>query len=224
MAFSQADLNAISAASQNYKVPLGILKGVATVETGGEPNPDTSVSNKGAVGLFQILPTTGSQPGYGVQPVSGSLTDPTVSANFAAQYLTGLYGKLGNWQDTLAAYNAGAGNLSAGQGYASKVLALAGSDVAPPGSSASIASGQTPVGQELTNAGGASATNAGNAQQQSTGIGWIDAIVGSVGAFVNEALLVGLGIGLILIALIWAFSESKTVQVTAGNLAKAAAA
>jgi hypothetical protein len=92
--FSQADLDAIAAAQAahpNLAANNINLLNIAQEETGGQSDPDTAVSSTGAQGLFQILPSTASSPGFGVSPVDPStLNNPNVSANFAGDYLSGL--------------------------------------------------------------------------------------------------------------------------------------
>lgn len=53
----------IAQAEKKYGLPPGILQGQLVVESGGDP---TAVSNKGALGLMQIMPDTARR--YGVDP------------------------------------------------------------------------------------------------------------------------------------------------------------
>ena len=120
---SAADQTAIQNASAQTGVPIGLLQAVQQQETGGSPNPDTAVSSTGAQGLFQILPSTAGQPGFGVTPLPASaLTDPTQNSLFAAQYIQGLANANGG--DYAAAINRYSGGtyqlaqLNGGQGVA----------------------------------------------------------------------------------------------------------
>jgi soluble lytic murein transglycosylase-like protein len=100
-------------------------------------------SSAGAIGLFQLMPTTAA--GLGVNPA-----DPTQNIAGGLAYLQQLYNQFGDWQDALEAYNGGPahvlnGTVSAGaQAYAASVLAAAG---LPADSSASDTSGD---GSDLT--------------------------------------------------------------------------
>lgn len=72
-------------------------------ESGGDPN---AVSSKGALGVTQVMPKTGADPGYGVKP----LQNQTVAeqTRFGKDYLTAMLNKYdGNVEKALAAYNAG---------------------------------------------------------------------------------------------------------------------
>lgn len=74
-------------------------------ESGGDP---TAVSVKGARGVTQVMPATGSDPGYGVKPMQDqSVAEQT---RFGKDYLTAMLNKYdGNVEKALAAYNAGPG-------------------------------------------------------------------------------------------------------------------
>lgn len=74
-------------------------------ESGGDP---TAVSVKGARGVTQVMPATGTNPGYGVTPMKDqSVAEQT---RFGKDYLTAMLNKYdGNVEKALAAYNAGPG-------------------------------------------------------------------------------------------------------------------
>lgn len=74
-------------------------------ESDGDP---TAVSVKGARGVTQVMPATGSDPGYGVAPMKDqSVAEQT---RFGKDYLTAMLNKYdGNVEKALAAYNAGPG-------------------------------------------------------------------------------------------------------------------
>lgn len=85
-----------------YGLPTGILRSVATVESGGNPY---ATSGAGARGLFQFMPGTAKD--LGINPL-----DPSQAANGAARYLRQLLNQTGgNLEDALAAYNWGIGNV-----------------------------------------------------------------------------------------------------------------
>lgn len=88
-------------ATAQYGLPPGLLARVAQEESGFDP---TAVSPAGAQGLFQFMPATAAD--FGIDPF-----DAKASTYAAAKYLRQLYDKFGSWQQALAAYNWGAGNL-----------------------------------------------------------------------------------------------------------------
>lgn len=87
-------------------------------ESGGDPN---AVSPVGAQGLTQVMPTTGRNPGFGVEPLDDPF-DPVESRRFATDYLSAMLRRYnGDLETALVAYNAGPGNadkfLKAGKKY-----------------------------------------------------------------------------------------------------------
>lgn len=92
---------AVNAADQ-YGVPPNLMTSMIAGESGWNTNAYNTTS--GAMGLAQVLPSTAANPGYGVTP----LTQPynaTSSINFMAQYLSGLYNKLGSWAGAVGSYS-----------------------------------------------------------------------------------------------------------------------
>lgn len=76
---------AIDAASRKYNVPRSVIEAQITQESTWNPK---ALSNKGAVGLMGVMPSTARQPGYGVSPVDPSrLTDPATNIDFGTHYL-----------------------------------------------------------------------------------------------------------------------------------------
>lgn len=99
-------LPAINAAQQNG-VPAGLFLAQLNAESGG--NPTAFNASSGATGIAQFLPSTASNPGYGIS--SFDPTDPIASINAAAKYDGALFASTGNWSDALAKYSgAGVGN------------------------------------------------------------------------------------------------------------------
>ena len=89
-----------------YGIPTDIASRMASQESGFNPS---AVSNKGATGLFQILPST-AQEEAGLQNMSGyDLKNPEDSTKLGFGYLSRMYKKYGDWAKALAAYNAGPG-------------------------------------------------------------------------------------------------------------------
>lgn len=124
---SKADLQVYAdAAAKAFNIPAQIFHSLIDTESSWRPD---AISSAGAIGVTQLMPSTAAD--LGVDP-----WDPAQNIAGGAAYLSDQYKKFGNWNDALAAYNAGAGNIAAGQGYAAKVLAGAqalgyGADPAP---------------------------------------------------------------------------------------------
>lgn len=93
-------------AAKKYNIDPNLLKAIMKQESSGKPN---EVSNQGAVGLMQLLPSTAAELGY-----SGDLTDPQTSLYAGAAYISKmLKAKNGDLQKAISAYNAGpAGNFN----------------------------------------------------------------------------------------------------------------
>lgn len=98
-----AVLQALVQAAEKYDVPLNLLVGVAWIESRYQVG---AVSPQGAMGLMQLMPATARM--YGV-------TDPfniVQSADAGARMLKMLFTKYSGWEQALAAYNWGSGNVS----------------------------------------------------------------------------------------------------------------
>jgi hypothetical protein len=206
VAFSQADLNAISAAQAAHP-NLGVsLLGVATQETGGSSDPDTAVSSTGAQGLFQVLPSTAVDPGFGVAPLVDA-NDPTASADFAANYIAGLEASGDTPAQAVTAYSGGGYTLA-------QVNAVSGST--------------TPATQDqlddLMNTSGVADGGSGIAESQAIGGGINSAEAAAGGALTwieelfDRAGIVIVGLLLLTVGLIFLFIDSRTIKTTVGNL------
>lgn len=90
-------------AAEKYNVPVELLKAVGKAESDYNPN---AVSKAGAQGVMQLMPATAKELG-----VVNSF-DPQQNIMGGAKYLSGLLKKYdGDVSLTLAAYNAGSGNV-----------------------------------------------------------------------------------------------------------------
>lgn len=79
-------------------------------------NP-TVLSEKGALGLAQVMPDTAKKPGFGVKPILDRL-DPVESLRFGADYFAAMLKRYdGDVAKALAAYNFGPGNVDKGRKY-----------------------------------------------------------------------------------------------------------
>lgn len=90
---------------QQFNLPAGLLRSVATTESGGN---QFAVSGAGAKGLFQFMDATAKDMGLR----GGDVFDPEKSASAAAKYLSQLLKQTGgNLHEAIAAYNWGIGNV-----------------------------------------------------------------------------------------------------------------
>jgi soluble lytic murein transglycosylase-like protein len=89
----------VSAAAERHKIDPALVKAVISTESGWNPQ---AVSNKGAVGLMQLIPGTAQR--YGV----GNPFDPAQNVEGGTTYLKWLLDRYnGDLTKSLAAYNAG---------------------------------------------------------------------------------------------------------------------
>lgn len=100
----------INRRATEYGIEEELIYAVIKTESGFDP---LAVSAAGAVGLMQIMPETGewiagklNKPAYTAE----MLFDPACNIEFGAWYLAYLLGKF-DFDNTLAAYNAGEGNV-----------------------------------------------------------------------------------------------------------------
>jgi len=124
----------IQAAAAEYNVPAALIAGVIRSESRFNP---TAVSDKGAVGLMQIMPSTAeyinkiiNSPPYGGVDAEGGrggfagggdLTDPRTNIFYGTFYLRYLLDKFGDEKTALFAYNAGETKVRAWLGGAERL-------------------------------------------------------------------------------------------------------
>ena len=88
-------------ASERHNLDPALVKAVIGTESGWNPK---AVSNKGAQGLMQLIPSTAGRMGV------NNAFDPAQNVDGGARYLRSLLDRYhGNLEMTLAAYNAGEG-------------------------------------------------------------------------------------------------------------------
>lgn len=92
-------LDVARAVARKHNVPEDLFLRLVQQESGWNPN---ARSNKGALGLAQLMPQTARA--LGVNP-----RDPRQNLEGGARYLRRQYETFGNWRLALAAYNAGPG-------------------------------------------------------------------------------------------------------------------
>lgn len=92
----------INEASEKYSVPKDLIKAVIKQESNYMPN---AVSSKGAIGLMQIMPSTGAL--LGIED-KDTLKDPYVNIMTGTKYLSQMLNRYDGRLDlSLSAYNAG---------------------------------------------------------------------------------------------------------------------
>ena len=92
----------INEASEKYSVPKDLIKAVIKQESNYMPN---AVSSKGAIGLMQIMPSTGAL--LGIEDKE-SLKDPYTNIMTGTKYLSQMLNRYDGRLDlSLSAYNAG---------------------------------------------------------------------------------------------------------------------
>jgi soluble lytic murein transglycosylase-like protein len=96
----------IAQAEINYGLPVDLLARLLWQECRYREDIITGKvrSSAGAMGIAQFMPATARE--MGIDPLN-----PAQAIDGAARYLARLYRQLGNWTETLAAYNWGIGNV-----------------------------------------------------------------------------------------------------------------
>ena len=93
----------------------GMMEAIAMQESSNrhtDENGQMITSPAGAVGKYQIMPSTAAQPGFGLEPLDLATATEADHEEFSRNYLNKLNERFGNQPDlTLAAYNYGVGNV-----------------------------------------------------------------------------------------------------------------
>lgn len=99
-----------------------VFSSLLQAESGGKHiDPETGKlikSKAGALGITQLMPSTAKKPGYGIKPVQDE--SEAEYMRVGKEYLGKLYEKFQDWNKTLAAYNAGVGNVIKAEGKAAR--------------------------------------------------------------------------------------------------------
>jgi membrane-bound lytic murein transglycosylase D len=96
---------------EKYLAQYGLpaeLKYLPIIEAGLNPK---AISGPKAAGLWQFMAPTAKQQGLMIDWYIDERMDPEKSTEAACRYIKWLYGILGDWKMTLAAYNSGIGNV-----------------------------------------------------------------------------------------------------------------
>ncbi len=115
----------IERVAEKYNVDASLIAAVMMQESGGQPEV---ISDSGAVGLMQVMPSDGvassfmcaNGPCFAARPSTLELLDPDFNLDYGVRMVAGLNQKYGGVRDALRAY----GPYNVGYYYADKVLAI----------------------------------------------------------------------------------------------------
>lgn len=99
----------IRATAQRYGVPEDVAIGVGLLENGGS---ETAKSPAGALGVFQLMPSTARSLGLAVNKKADERVDPEKNIDAGVRYLALNYYRFGDWGMATWAYHAGEGNVA----------------------------------------------------------------------------------------------------------------
>jgi len=97
--------------ADEYEVPASLVYAMIKCESDFDPD---STSRVGAMGLMQMMPATfhDVQKRIGEELEDEMLYDPETSIKYGTYYIAYLYRYFKNWDNAVAAYNAGMGTVS----------------------------------------------------------------------------------------------------------------
>ncbi len=95
--------------AEQYGVPIDVAIGVGLLENGGS---ETAKSVSGAMGIFQLMPSTARQLGLTVNKKIDERKDPEKNIDAGMRYLASNYQRFGDWGLATWAYHAGEGNVT----------------------------------------------------------------------------------------------------------------
>ena len=99
----------ISSASEKYGVEQAIVYSMINIESRFNKN---AVSNKGAVGLMQLMPSTAEMVAKQIELQEFDLKNPKDNIEIGVAYLSSLLKRFENLETALCAYNAGPTNVA----------------------------------------------------------------------------------------------------------------
>lgn len=99
----------IKSTADEKGVPEDVAIGVAFLENGGS---ETAKSPAGAMGIYQLMPSTARNLGMTVTKSIDERKDPEKSIEAGVSYLATNYDQLGDWGLATWAYHAGVGNVT----------------------------------------------------------------------------------------------------------------
>lgn len=109
LAVVEDNADTIKAAADKYGVPRDVAIGVALLENGGS---ETAKSPAGALGVFQLMPSTARTLGLVVNRKTDQRKDPAMNIDAGVRYLKQNYDRFGDWGLATWAYHAGEGNVA----------------------------------------------------------------------------------------------------------------
>src|SRR5581483_242059 len=95
--------------AQQYSVPADVAIGVGLLENGGS---ETAQSKAGALGVFQLMPSTARNLGLTVNATVDQRRNPEMNIDAGMRYLRSNYQRFGDWGLATWAYHAGEGNVA----------------------------------------------------------------------------------------------------------------
>lgn len=93
--------------ADKFKIPRGVLRTMAALETGGQTDPETTINASGHKGVYQF-----DDPSFGQYEPHGNILKMTDNTEAAAKYMNVLHDQYhGNWVLAAGAFNMGPGNF-----------------------------------------------------------------------------------------------------------------